>query len=84
MSKPTPAQMKALRQMVDGGLDLSGIRSATIGALVGLGLIAVRHAEVSQTFRPSRAWSTTRWTRTRVALASVVLTPAGRALIATK
>lgn len=84
MSKPTAAQMKALRQMADGGLDLTGIRSATIGALVGLGLITVRHAEVTQTFRPSRSWSTTRWTRTSVALASVTLTPAGRALIATK
>ncbi len=78
----TKAQLKALLQIgEDGGLDLSGIRSATIGALVGLGLVTVRFAEHEKVYRPSRSWSSTRWTRTCVELVGVSLTDLGRTVL---
>ena len=77
----TDAQIKALRQ-IDDGFDFSGIRSATFGALKDAGYITMTFGDVSETYRPSRSWSTTRWTRTRNVMKTCTITKAGKALLA--
>lgn len=80
--KLTRPQDEALARIAaNGGTDLSGIRSATIGALVGAGYLKVWHREIEETFRPSRSWSNERWTRRRTVRAGVMVTDAGVAYL---
>lgn len=51
---------------------------STVLALSARGLVTVTWGEVAETFRPSRSWSSVRWTRLRTTMTTVTLTDAGR------
>ncbi len=77
----SPAQARATWQIAAG--DLSGIRPATYGVLVGAGLVEVSHRTISERFRPAaHGFTRERWSRSRTILGSAKLTPAGIAWIA--
>lgn len=75
----SPAQLRALQGIARG--DLAGLRSVTVGVLVARGLVEVRYVEGQESYRPSRFFSPTRWTR-RVQIPVYTLTAAGRAELA--
>ncbi len=80
--KLTAKQIDALRQLVARPNDTTGIRWSTLAVLTGLGLVEQEWGTTSETFRPSRGWSRTRWTRTVPCRHHVQATEAGKALVA--
>lgn len=74
------AQRRALSALASGRYPY-GARRQTLRALSRAGLVALTYREVDETYRPSRYWSATRWTRRVLRLVAVDITPAGRAAL---